>query len=100
MRIAFTLIASLMLVAGCGRRGPLDNATLDVLSRTGMHGADVTYPDGYQASLVPDDYDQMRNLISALAPIKWQRWNHLRKYVGVLPLILFAAGIGLLNVGS
>ncbi|MCD0462031.1 hypothetical protein [Roseiconus lacunae] len=70
MRIASILFAILIVFVGCGRRGPLDDASLDVLSRTGMHGADVTYPDGYQASLVPDDYNQMRNLISALAPIR------------------------------
>lgn len=69
MRLPITIFATLALAIGCGRSGPLDNKTLDILSRTGMHGADVTYPDGYQATLTPDDYDMMRNLISALSPI-------------------------------
>jgi hypothetical protein len=70
MRPAIFILAALTLATGCGRRGPLDDASLDILSRTGMHGADVIYPDGYEASLTPDDYDMMRTLISALGPIK------------------------------
>jgi len=31
--------------------------------------------------------------------IRWQRWNHLRTYVGVLSIILLAAGFGQLAVG-
>ncbi len=80
MRIASILLATLILVPGCGRRGPLDDASLDILSRTGMHGADVTYPDGYQASLAPDDYNLMRNLISALGPIKSATEGNLDDY--------------------
>ena len=29
--------------------------------------------------------------------IRWQRWNHLRTYIGVLAIILLAAGLSRLN---
>ena len=70
MRPSIIFLAALTLTTGCGRSEPLDDATLDILSRTGMHGAYVTYPDGYEASLTPNDYDMMRSLISALRPVK------------------------------
>ena len=31
--------------------------------------------------------------------IRWQRWNHIRTYVGVLSIALLAAGLAQLNVG-
>ena len=31
--------------------------------------------------------------------IRWQRWNHVRTYVGVLSIMLLAAGLGQLGVG-
>ncbi len=31
--------------------------------------------------------------------IRWQRWNHVRTYVGILSIMLLAAGLGELDVG-
>lgn len=80
MRNTLIFFATLMAVAGCGRSGPLDDASLGRLSRTGMRSASVTYPDGYQASLAPDDYELMRGLISALGPIKSADEGKLEDY--------------------
>ena len=80
MRLSIIIVAALSVISGCGEHGPLDNATLDTLSRTGMHGADVTYPDGYEAALPAEDYDKMRNLISALAPVRTAVEGTLEEY--------------------
>jgi hypothetical protein len=82
MRGFSTVIVTLALVAGCGRHqhGPLDNATLDILSRTRMSSASVTYPDGYNATLARDQYDMMRNLIASLSPIRSVKEATLEDY--------------------
>ncbi|NJN47004.1 MAG: DUF1772 domain-containing protein [Candidatus Competibacteraceae bacterium] len=52
---------------------PLNNR----LAKTKISDADEVWPD-YQ--------------------IRWQRWNHARTYIGVLSVLLLAAGLGSLDV--
>lgn len=69
LRRTIMSFAVLTLFAGCGGSGPLDDASIRRLTNTKMRGADIAYPDGYLASLTPDDYELMRTLVSTLGPI-------------------------------
>ncbi|EMI45756.1 hypothetical protein RRSWK_01647 [Rhodopirellula sp. SWK7] len=60
-----------MLLPGCFNLGPqpFDNQRIAIVSNTRIQSASVSYPDGVELTISPDDYEAFRTLFRTLAPI-------------------------------
>lgn len=98
LRLAILMFAS--FIAGCLNSGPqpLTTETICIVSNTLIQSASVTFPDGTEIKIPPDDYELFRDLFRKLSPV--ESTYHQPGLPGLpdYQLTLYAAG-NVANIG-